>query len=644
MAEFESLDLDDDLPPTVEVPTMTDVRMPSDAPPTVKGEEVVGGAVTVRPPAPGSVPPIALRSSPPPSRVSVAPSSATKPPGASDDEGTTPPDAMTSPPDAMTSPPDAMTSPPDAMTSPPDAMTSPPVAPTRPPDSANGASTRPPSPPSFRPEEPTGRGEVVGEPIDDDSPSSLPILEPLAEDQVGLGGEPDQDYIGDPLAAFDAEFGSSVEGFTPSGADAVRPPSASQPDEGSLDSDLPGDVQTMVLEVYGSLESTNIFELLGIPRDVDRKTLRTAYFSLVSKFHPDRYFGKRLGPYRVRMEQILAFATTHYNSLLATLPRGKSGEHQGAAKADVVRPPSAAEASIPPNVPRARRRRASGPTLGPDGGPTRSNLGRYSQADKSPGTKISAEEERARREALARRLRGLGGANARSKTTGAEAKPATEPGKTAAAARADARSAAKAVATAKATAATAAQGPQPGAPDPFARQRHQKAQSAKAHYEAGNVAAENGDFATASREYKMSLAIAEDPVVRRAFDDVDKKARTQTAEDSWKKGVAAERAQQLDDAILHYAKAFDAVPSATVAARAATMLHKSGKDIKRATRFAEQAVQLEPQTTAHRVMLAQIYLDAGLRRRAEGELERALQIDPKDAAAKKLLRSMSSIL
>ena len=54
------------------------------------------------------------------------------------------------------------------------------------------------------------------------------------------------------------------------------------------------------------------------------------------------------------------------------------------------------------------------------------------------------------------------------------------------------------------------------------------------------------------------------------------------------------------------------------------------------------AIALEPANASYRVALAELYKALGLRRRAEGELQRALTTDPKSDAARKLLASLKN--
>jgi curved DNA-binding protein CbpA len=64
-----------------------------------------------------------------------------------------------------------------------------------------------------------------------------------------------------------------------------------------------------------SLETTNFYDLLGVEPDADRKQLRSAYFAMSKKFHPDRAFGKDEGDMRRKMELIFRRMTQAYDVL-----------------------------------------------------------------------------------------------------------------------------------------------------------------------------------------------------------------------------------------------------------------------------------------------------------------------------------------
>jgi hypothetical protein len=57
------------------------------------------------------------------------------------------------------------------------------------------------------------------------------------------------------------------------------------------------------------------FRLLEVGHDVDRRALRRAYFRLSKEFHPDRYFGRQLGSWRHRLQQVFAALTAAFEEL-----------------------------------------------------------------------------------------------------------------------------------------------------------------------------------------------------------------------------------------------------------------------------------------------------------------------------------------
>jgi tetratricopeptide (TPR) repeat protein len=54
------------------------------------------------------------------------------------------------------------------------------------------------------------------------------------------------------------------------------------------------------------------------------------------------------------------------------------------------------------------------------------------------------------------------------------------------------------------------------------------------------------------------------------------------------------------------------------------------------------AIKLDPANSEYRVMLAELYRDLGLKLRAKGEAERAVEADPNNRKARELLRSLTS--
>ncbi len=55
---------------------------------------------------------------------------------------------------------------------------------------------------------------------------------------------------------------------------------------------------------FASLDDKDAFELLEVTRAADKRAIKRAYFKLSKEFHPDRFFGQNIGPYKERLSRI----------------------------------------------------------------------------------------------------------------------------------------------------------------------------------------------------------------------------------------------------------------------------------------------------------------------------------------------------
>jgi curved DNA-binding protein CbpA len=78
--------------------------------------------------------------------------------------------------------------------------------------------------------------------------------------------------------------------------------------------DLSPKQQERILEFERGLDGS-YFELLGVPRTADAKDIKRAYFQLSREFHPDRHYGRALGPYQARLEAIFRKLVEAYELL-----------------------------------------------------------------------------------------------------------------------------------------------------------------------------------------------------------------------------------------------------------------------------------------------------------------------------------------
>ena len=87
------------------------------------------------------------------------------------------------------------------------------------------------------------------------------------------------------------------------------------PPELNEDVDLDMERRRYILDAYAQLDRINHYALLGVNRAADRNAVKAAYFRLAGLVHPDRYFGKRLGTYKPKMELLFTRITAAYETL-----------------------------------------------------------------------------------------------------------------------------------------------------------------------------------------------------------------------------------------------------------------------------------------------------------------------------------------
>ena len=141
--------------------------------------------------------------------------------------------------------------------------------------------------------------------------------------------------------------------------------------------DIPVEVQQRIFAFEAMLDRP-YHEILGVPRDADRKALRKAYFALSKELHPDRCFRRNVGPFGKRLERIFGKIVEAYELLSDPMARAEierslaaaSGDPAAAAAAGAAaaeappetQPAAAAETEAPPDsarpapaAPRTRR-------------------------------------------------------------------------------------------------------------------------------------------------------------------------------------------------------------------------------------------------------------------------------------------------
>jgi len=114
------------------------------------------------------------------------------------------------------------------------------------------------------------------------------------------------------------------------------------------------------------------------------------------------------------------------------------------------------------------------------------------------------------------------------------------------------------------------------------------------------------------------------------------------AELQFKEGLAALELGERKAALGLFASAASAVPKEPrYRARYGQLLALNENTRRIAETELLAAIKLDPQNAEYRVILAELYRDLGLKLRAKGEAERALEADPDNRKARDLLQALN---
>jgi tetratricopeptide (TPR) repeat protein len=153
-----------------------------------------------------------------------------------------------------------------------------------------------------------------------------------------------------------------------------------------------------------------------------------------------------------------------------------------------------------------------------------------------------------------------------------------------------------------------------------------------------------------SRQFERSAPKAASPppaptsTDENAFEVDSKEPTSGQAERYFREGFGSLQQGQINTAITHLAAASRLNPTeARYRAYYGRALAANDKTRRLAEGEIQTAVKLEPSNPLYRTMLAELYFDLKFHRRAQTELDRALEIDPNDATARGLLRKLKKL-
>jgi curved DNA-binding protein CbpA len=397
---------------------------------------------------------------------------------------------------------------------------------------------------------------------------------------------------------------------------SLRPPPSQDPAELGEAVDLDLDKKRRILDLYGRLDLTSYYELLGVPLDADKKAIKAAYYKLAPEFHPDSYFRKNLGSFKPKIEAIFTRVTLAHDVLTVRQRRAEYDAYleqttQNRSIADALASAGVEARAVEEAIEQSVRAAAPPPM---DGGTAAPGA---TPAQRSP---LSVDQRKA---ILARKLAGQSFSKlARPRVDGA---PISTP-----------------------------------QPAPYTPPEAQKAaaETLRARYEAAKVEAMRGriaayrktaeeavvtnDFAKAANAYRIAAHLApDDAALQERAAEVQKLAAAALAAGYLKQGAYEENEGRWADASLSYSRAVEGRPDDAFAhERAAFAMIKAGSNPRRAVELSRRAVELQPQSPDTHVTLARAYLHAGFGVSALAELDRALAAGPLDAQHKQIVAEL----
>lgn len=370
--------------------------------------------------------------------------------------------------------------------------------------------------------------------------------------------------------------------------------------------DLSADQKKRILDMFYRLDDLDHYTLLGVGKDADKKTVKRSYFELASLMHPDRYFKKKLGSFKSKMEALFGRVTEAHDTLVDAALRLDYD-----AYLDEVATTKGMEAMFERALDESRKAAdaaaLNGVALTRDSVPA-------PRAVSSPGpvspSGPSAQEIQARREALAKRL--LGGQSVRPSAP--TAPPVDVPNPLKYANSGDAVDALKRRYEERVENATLAQ--------------------SRKYVQAAETALSKNDLVAAASSLHIATRFApDDTALAMRYQEVKNEADKLLCDSYIKQATYEQRSQHWPEAARTWQKvAKIRVGDVNANAQAAKCLVKAESgDMHQAAEHAKLAVSAEPAMVEHHATLAEIYAKAGLMASARRALETGLALDPKNA-------------
>jgi curved DNA-binding protein CbpA len=390
----------------------------------------------------------------------------------------------------------------------------------------------------------------------------------------------------------------------------------------------------LILEAFHRLDRTTHYQLLRVEPSADKRAIKNAYFEVVNIFHPDRYFGKKLGSFKPKLEKIFARLTEAHDTLTRSGPRAEYDAYL--ASLDQTRKVDQVDASVAVQVQAIQRQieeearaavnAAPAPVTpsqpAPAKGPERTHS---PQPNSVPPPRLQSllppSDPEARKRALARKL---GGRTLSGNFAAAQPPPASSP--TPLSQRTEARE--RAMEDLKR----------------LYEQRITQARTERAErfLNSARQSLASKDPISATNALRIAASLVPDnPAISARVLEAQTEAEALLSGHYLAQAQYEEREGRMAEAARSYARATLGSPTARTFERAAyCALMTEGGDLRAAGEHARRAVALAPDDAQARVTLARIYVTAGMKQSGLAEFERAATLAPKDDTIRDWIRRL----
>jgi curved DNA-binding protein CbpA len=419
-------------------------------------------------------------------------------------------------------------------------------------------------------------------------------------------------------------------------------PAAALYDPAELDEDVDIDVERRrrILDLFYKLDQLDHYQVFDVPQNADKKAIKAAYFEVVNVFHPDRYFGKKVGTFKVKLEKVFSRLTQSYDVLSRAQSRAEydtylraqsktrafdagqtdSDAHQAALNEVMRRIQAEASAesrghSVPPPPPSADAWHAENPKTVTGEPPPRTR----SNPALRPSATLRPSDPAMRRRALARKL-GRSPLPSSDEHTPDLAESERE------------------------QLAHEDQQRKEWAAEELKRRYQDRVKAARdrqieVYTRAAKQALDKGDHVGAANALRIATSLTpDDSALAAQLSEVSGKAKQELSSSYLEQAEYEERDEKWLAAAKSYARALQGRPEARIYERAAHCLLSGEGDLREAGEMAKRAVMLAPEHAKYRVTLARFYAKAGMKQSAEGELSRAATLAPNDDKVRDWIR------